>query len=176
MATISIAILAMTSLGGASAASAADFDGDSRDDVAVFRPSTGLRAVRGAAGAGFSGDGTIRNSKLINCSVYDTGNVTGDDIGFRDCCNLSNCYVDGERSGYSGCGNITSSISYNCYFYGFTHCYGLSSCQVILSGERPLYGLDACQNLSACRVEAYVTPYNGCDYYYGSPGHGNSCN
>lgn len=134
--------------------------------------------VEYAAGAGFCGSGAVRNSKLINCSVYDTGTVIADDVGFRDCFNLSNCYVDGEYAGYSGCCNISSSVSYNCYFYGFTYCYGLSGCQVALSVERPLYGMNSCQNLSACRVAAHVNAYNGCDYFYGPDvvGHQNSCN
>lgn len=52
-----IAALALVFLAGAAAASAADFDGDSRDDVAVFRPSTGLWAVRGVTRAYFGTTG-----------------------------------------------------------------------------------------------------------------------
>ncbi len=40
-------------------ASAADFDGDGYDDVAVFRPSTGLWAIRGGARTYFGTDGDI---------------------------------------------------------------------------------------------------------------------
>ncbi len=45
--TAIIAVLALVLLAGTGPVPAADFDGDSRDDIAVFRPSTGLWVVRG---------------------------------------------------------------------------------------------------------------------------------
>jgi len=133
--------------------------------------------VEDAAFRGFQGNSSVRTSKLINCSVVDSsGSITGSDVGFEDCYNLTNCYVEGESYGYSGCYNISSSIAFASTDIGFNNCYGLSSCQVIKSGDDPLYGMKSCQNLSACRVEAHVTEYTGCDYYYtGTGGNDNSC-
>lgn len=130
-----------------------------------------------AAEAGFRGESTVRSSRLIGCISIDIGTMTGFDIGFENCNNLSNCYVDGEYSGYTGCTNIATSIAYNCTNYGFSGCHGLSSCQV-LGANTTLYGMDNCDNLSACRVEECdVNEYNGCEYYYvGSGWHDNSCN
>ena len=127
---------------------------------------------------GFNGHSSVRTSKLINCAVVDSGiSMTSSDVGFEDCYNLSNCYVEGEYCGYSRCYNISSSIADACTNFGFSSSYGLSSCQVILSGDDPLYGMNSCQNLSACRVQAHVNEYNGCDYFYGaSSANDNSCN
>jgi len=132
--------------------------------------------VEYAAYRGFRGNSAIRSSRLIGCVVIDTGTITGFDIGFENCNNLTNCYVDGEYSGYTGCTNIVASIAYNCRDFGFSGCYGLSSCQV-LGNSTTLYGMNDCDNLSACRVEECdVNEYNGCDYYYGSGNNDNSCN
>jgi len=69
MATAVIAVLALVFSAGTGRAPAADFDGDSRDDIAVFRPATGLWSVRGVtrvyygastdtpAAGDYSGDG-----------------------------------------------------------------------------------------------------------------------
>lgn len=57
MTTAIIAVLALVLLAGNSPALAADFDGDSRDDIAVFRPATGLWAIRGVTRAYFGTTG-----------------------------------------------------------------------------------------------------------------------
>ncbi|HDL65316.1 MAG TPA: VCBS repeat-containing protein, partial [Proteobacteria bacterium] len=44
-------------LSGGSTAGAADFNGDGQDDIAIFRPDTGLWAVRGVTRAYFGGSG-----------------------------------------------------------------------------------------------------------------------
>lgn len=125
---------------------------------------------------GFQGNSSVRTSRLIGCASIDSGTPTSSDIGFGDCYNLSNCYAEGEYSGYTGCYNITASIAYNCSYFGFSYCYGLSSCQVLGAGNT-LYGINQSENLSACRVsDCDVNEYNGCDYYYGSGNHSNSCN
>ncbi len=50
--------------------SGADFDGDSRDDVAIFRPSSGLWAIRGVTRVYFGGSGDAARP----------GDYTGDGI------------------------------------------------------------------------------------------------
>jgi len=134
--------------------------------------------VEYASHRGFQGHSSVLSSKLINCAVVDTTALADvNDVGFDTCYNLTNCYAEGGRSGYEDCYNISSSIAYNCTYFGFRFCDRLSSCQVKSSGSNPLYGLDSCWNLSACRVEASVTPYNNCNYFYGTASaNDNSCN
>ncbi len=128
-----------------------------------------------AGGAGFHGDVAVRNSKLINCAVFDTGTVDGSDIGFQDCHNLSNCYVDGEYYGYYQCNNISSSVAYNCFLNGFWECGRLSSCEVD-GNNQTTYAFYGCDNLASCHVKNSTYYYQSCDYFFGSlAGHENSC-
>ena len=46
--TTILSIIALIAVIAVGALSAADFDGDSRDDIGIFRASTGLWAVRSA--------------------------------------------------------------------------------------------------------------------------------
>ncbi|HOO77226.1 MAG TPA: VCBS repeat-containing protein [bacterium] len=57
MKILAMSLVTLAGLSGSLVSRAADFDGDSRDDVAVFRPSTGLWAVRGVTRAYFGGTG-----------------------------------------------------------------------------------------------------------------------
>ena len=54
-ATITIAIGALAFLAGVVSLTAADFDGDSRDDIAIFRPTAGMWAIRGVTRVYFGG-------------------------------------------------------------------------------------------------------------------------
>ena len=47
MKKLAIVSVVLFCLSGGLVSPAADFDGDSRDDVAIFRPTTGLWAIRG---------------------------------------------------------------------------------------------------------------------------------
>jgi hypothetical protein len=115
-----------------------------------------------AALAGFNGDSSVSNACLIGCSSIDTGTITGADNGFEDCANLVGCYVNGEYCGFKGCVNLSSCIAQDCTYYGFTHCRGLSACQVY-GGGTTLYGIDGSSHISSTHVQGTaVNPYNGC--------------
>jgi len=53
--TTTLAIIALSGLIAAGTLPAADFDGDSRDDIAIFRPSSGLWAIRDVTRIYFGG-------------------------------------------------------------------------------------------------------------------------
>jgi len=53
--TITLALTALIGLIATGTITAADFDGDSRDDIAIFRPSTGLWAIRDVTRVYFGG-------------------------------------------------------------------------------------------------------------------------
>ena len=57
MLTITMVLAGLIFLMGLESLMAADFDGDSRDDVAIFRPSSGLWAVRGVTRVYFGSSG-----------------------------------------------------------------------------------------------------------------------
>ena len=125
--------------------------------------------------AGFSGQASVNNSRLLNCVVVDIATGTGAYRGFDGCNNLTNCYVDGENSGYYQCNNISSSVAYNCFLNGFWQCGRLSSCEVD-GNNQTTYAFYECTNLSSCHVENTTYYYQACDYFYGSiHGHENSC-
>ncbi len=65
-----LAVFGLLAASGAGVLTAADFDGDSRDDLAIFRPSSGMWAIRGVTRAyfGTSGDQVL------------AGDYTGDGI------------------------------------------------------------------------------------------------
>ena len=69
-ATITSMIGTLVLLAGAVSLTAADFDGDSRDDIAIFRPAAGMWAIRGVTRVYFGG----------SADTPTAGDYTGDGI------------------------------------------------------------------------------------------------
>jgi len=110
---------------------------------------------------GFKGSSSVKDSRLLNCTVVSTGASDG----FEYCNNLVNCYVNAGNYGFAYCNNIVSSTAYACNTMGFSHCQRLSSCHVD-GNSTTLYGMQYCDNLAATTVEdCDVDTYQLCNHF-----------
>lgn len=139
---------------------------------------------------GFGIDETSEYCSLFNCVAedatsgfyqYDQQAIWGDtsrfsacaaigcsNIGFVQCFNLHNCYVDGQNTtgnGYYWCGLLTACEAHDCTDNGFNVCWDMSSCYVY-GNSHTFYGLYLCETFAACAVEGTTDlEYAACSNY-----------